>query len=652
MIKLRYNLNGENITKELNEGNYIIGRSKNCDIVIRDPSISGQHLRIDITGSEVNFRDLLSRNGTVLNGNKVTQGHLSNGDVLRLGHMEVAIEGASEVVSEFDLPADDFDLAPAPEPIDNEYAVAELEPAGVNEVQVFRAPVNATITPAASEQTERKSRVPVLIGLCVLVAGFIGWSFYSEHQKKQRAIELSKRVPPSERYWKDMNNGAQEFALGNYQQAIDLWQKGEQRYENISGNRMRVGKLFAQAATPYLQAKQGQLIDQSINWNDLRMKLLKMVDDNILSVELRDFAIDFEAKSRKEVKAQKLFTEAASLHSERKWDEAINAYNQVPPDSLYYAAVNTMINKVNAQRLATLKDESISAAKSGNFPEAIKKAEVFFANNGKDLVLAESLNNWRNKLFIEREIRKIRKFSREAVSAAEIESARQIAKNLSQRFPDDADVLSEMPGVIDELNSRLFVVQLEQMYRTGDTVGLEKHLKSGAAHKDNAEAKEILRRWDEMQRQQTEAAAFEQKGNIEEALKHWKVMLITEKDPDNRYREYAANKLKQYPPEVMGNMMTESALRAMSQEKYRQARDFIEKAEGYGVDVSGAQKALQRKGNLLFNKGIQAYSNKEFSLAYKLVNDGRDCFSPDEDFHVKIEAWMQRNNVAVRKPQP
>ncbi len=62
MIKLTFTVNGEPITHELGDGHYIIGRSKSCDVVIREPSISGQHVRLDVENDQATFRDLLSRN--------------------------------------------------------------------------------------------------------------------------------------------------------------------------------------------------------------------------------------------------------------------------------------------------------------------------------------------------------------------------------------------------------------------------------------------------------------------------------------------------------------------------------------------------------------------------------------------------------------
>ncbi len=658
MIKLRYNLNGENITKDLTEGNYIIGRSKNCDIVIRDPSISGQHIRIDVTAEEISFRDLLSRNGTVLNGKKVTQGHLGNGDTLRLGNMYVSIEDSSPALSSFDMPpppqasGDEFDLAPAPAPASEggEYALAEYESEPANSVEVFRAPVSpvggGVVQPPAPVE---KKRLPILIGMLAVIFGLVAWVYLKDMGKSADAARVRNRISPEDKYWKEMVNGSEDFRLGNYKASIAIWKKGEESYEKASGNRMRVGKLFVQVAQPYYDSKIGSAIDPSTDWNDLRLKLLQLVDSNILTIELRDFAIDLEKGLRKEIKAKGYFSEANNLMLDHKWEEAIAAYNKVSPDSLYYPSVNRMISKVNEDRLVAIKLEAESAAKSGNYSLAIKRAEEFFGHNGKDMVLAEKLNSWRDKQYIQVELRKVRKLSHESVSAAEIDSARLIAKSLSQRFPDDPDVLAEIPGILSDLNARHFVVQMGTLYRNGDTVGRDKLLQNNAHYKDNAVVKDILRRWAEMEKEKGIADKIENDGDIESALKHWNVMLLTEKDPDNRYREYAVTKLKQYPPEVMGQMMMEASVKAMNRENYRLSRALLEKAKNYGVDVKNALGALHKTGNILFNKGVQSYINKEYSMAHKLVNDGRDCFSPEDDFYGRIDAWMRKNNIAVRK---
>lgn len=66
-----------------------IGRARNCDIVIRDPSISKLHALVRVDGSEFALLDIGSQNGTYLNGRRLA----ANEPVLLSTHDQVMFGG-------------------------------------------------------------------------------------------------------------------------------------------------------------------------------------------------------------------------------------------------------------------------------------------------------------------------------------------------------------------------------------------------------------------------------------------------------------------------------------------------------------------------------------------------------------------------------
>ena len=67
----------------------VAGRSEDADLVIDDPSASRQHFEvISRFGSQV-MRDLRSTNGTMVNGVKVVECRLTNGDIITVGSTEI-----------------------------------------------------------------------------------------------------------------------------------------------------------------------------------------------------------------------------------------------------------------------------------------------------------------------------------------------------------------------------------------------------------------------------------------------------------------------------------------------------------------------------------------------------------------------------------
>lgn len=64
----------------------LIGRSSECDVIINHPEVSGRHALLSILpDSTVEVKDVGSKNGIYLNGEKVLTGILRPGDTLSLG---------------------------------------------------------------------------------------------------------------------------------------------------------------------------------------------------------------------------------------------------------------------------------------------------------------------------------------------------------------------------------------------------------------------------------------------------------------------------------------------------------------------------------------------------------------------------------------
>jgi hypothetical protein len=71
----------------------LIGRRPDCDIVLRDDAVSGHHARVAWDGDAWQVEDLLSTNGTFLNGDRVhAPVPLHAGDAVRIGNTTWRLE--------------------------------------------------------------------------------------------------------------------------------------------------------------------------------------------------------------------------------------------------------------------------------------------------------------------------------------------------------------------------------------------------------------------------------------------------------------------------------------------------------------------------------------------------------------------------------
>lgn len=79
------------------ESEYTIGRAPSNDIAIPDGSVSSTHARIVRTDTGFSVEDLKSRNGTFINGEKVSERRLlADGDILRVGKIIMTFNLARE----------------------------------------------------------------------------------------------------------------------------------------------------------------------------------------------------------------------------------------------------------------------------------------------------------------------------------------------------------------------------------------------------------------------------------------------------------------------------------------------------------------------------------------------------------------------------
>jgi DNA-binding NtrC family response regulator len=70
------------------DGYALIGRDPHCTICLTDGFTSLRHARIERAGPGFSIRDLRSRNGTFVNGNRVIEAHLHDHDRIRIGMTE------------------------------------------------------------------------------------------------------------------------------------------------------------------------------------------------------------------------------------------------------------------------------------------------------------------------------------------------------------------------------------------------------------------------------------------------------------------------------------------------------------------------------------------------------------------------------------
>jgi len=94
MAYLRYTCPGRNpLTVQLVKDVTIIGRSAQTDVPLADDNASRQHCQVRKWAGSFRIEDLQSKNGTFVNGAKVSKEHaLNDGDLIAVGDTTIVFK--------------------------------------------------------------------------------------------------------------------------------------------------------------------------------------------------------------------------------------------------------------------------------------------------------------------------------------------------------------------------------------------------------------------------------------------------------------------------------------------------------------------------------------------------------------------------------
>lgn len=98
---------GDNIV--LKKERLIIGRRETCDIVLRFSNVSGQHARLTLEQGYWFLKDLGSRNGTKVDGYRISRKRLDPGAKISFAKHSYTMEYSPEALGAFGPPPPDDD---------------------------------------------------------------------------------------------------------------------------------------------------------------------------------------------------------------------------------------------------------------------------------------------------------------------------------------------------------------------------------------------------------------------------------------------------------------------------------------------------------------------------------------------------------------
>jgi len=79
------------IERELEAGQYTVGRLPDCDITLNDPQVSRRHCELLATTEALKIRDLGSGNGVHVNGKRVVEAAIAADDDIKIGSWKLSV---------------------------------------------------------------------------------------------------------------------------------------------------------------------------------------------------------------------------------------------------------------------------------------------------------------------------------------------------------------------------------------------------------------------------------------------------------------------------------------------------------------------------------------------------------------------------------
>ena len=153
---------------ELKDGS-VIGRSKDCDVVILLAHLSRRHAKFSlVNNNRLEVTDLNSSNGTFVNGKQIATAVLKHGDELKLDSLAFRVTGPNDdmdktMVRPMKLDSLEKQLAAHDK---NPASSAPAKPAAA----VQSAPVQAATVTAAKDTTSSSNAALIIVGIVAVVA--------------------------------------------------------------------------------------------------------------------------------------------------------------------------------------------------------------------------------------------------------------------------------------------------------------------------------------------------------------------------------------------------------------------------------------------------------------------------------------------------
>jgi FHA domain len=193
---------------EVPSGQFVIGRTPDCQLSLDDPLVSRRHALLVVQQNGIFVEDLGSRNGVFVNGTKIEKVlRLKDGDVIKIGGQEMTLHGIDEGSSSPPAPAHHRTRT-----MQDLQAFIDPPPESGPADEILEDSTVVTMSPLVAQNPDRRVSALSLIGGLADKALALGRSEEAERILSRTLVDLKSKCEAGEELQPELAERAASYA--------------------------------------------------------------------------------------------------------------------------------------------------------------------------------------------------------------------------------------------------------------------------------------------------------------------------------------------------------------------------------------------------------------------------------------------------------
>ena len=639
------------------QGTFVVGRQLSCHITTFSTGVSRKHISCTLRGDVLIIRDLGTTNGTLLNGELITQAKAVPGDRIQIGQVTITVkkeppspEAAPPpgvyVRDAFDVEKDaQYEEDSEPTPVDETFRAAGPvkgptgQAAGVEKegstalVPVQRGELRLpakTIEsrPGRPWRTSRRFRLATVGLASLLVAGFAALAILKYRPRGPKPL------------------GGREYNL-YVDRIVELYRNDETEKAITLARQVKERKNTAnfETATILLEAMsfdEKLKSDFEKNWEDAKTRWEELASGyDRATPTVKELAKERLVFIDREMDNMALFNEALDYYNRKKWKEYLETSLDVQEDSIFKSKLEEKTQLVKEEFVKVQLAAADLAGQQGDWQRAIRECEhMTRLASGVQSEVDSKLKEYKLCLGEKNRIASADKL----LDQGKDKEAEQLI----------ADIRADGPlGQQAKLREgRILTLRAERTaraaYDAGRAAEALKTLEEAGLEKDSLYDKisTVLKAWES-----AEAAAGRARFPL--AMSLWQRIVRAETSEKNFYREQAQKRLVNWQEEAkkMALSLQRKGEDAYKNLEYAAAREFFEQARR--IDPAGHMPSdsidrLKREARTKYNHALNLKGEKP-AEALKLLEEVSACLLRGEPYYIEASELIEELKKALKE---